>query len=149
MSALRTLNPIAASKARGDGHENGRCRDTTCLTVDEKTPLEEVAHLLEIRHIRRVPRLRGDRIVGVVCRADLALALAIASLEPNPQQVVSNREIRAMLMGKIASPSWVFSRRNVIAHTGFVHLLGYYVWSPEQVKAMRVAAEGIPSVRAG
>ncbi|CAB3804777.1 hypothetical protein LMG28688_06068 [Paraburkholderia caffeinitolerans] len=118
------------------------------VTVGEATPLDEVADLLEIHHVRRVPVMRGDRVVGIVSRANLVQALAIAPLEPNMQQAVSDREIRAMLMGEIAGRNWALSGRNIIVQNGIVHLFGYYVWSPAQLQALRVAAEGIPGVKA-
>ncbi|WP_434666931.1 CBS domain-containing protein [Paraburkholderia sp. A3BS-1L] len=118
------------------------------VTVDEATPLDEVASLLEIHHIRRVPVMRGDEVVGIVSRANLVQALSIAPLEPNTLQAVSDREIRAMLMGEIASHNWALSGRNIIVRNGVVHLFGYYVWSPAQVQALRVAAESVPGVKA-
>lgn len=117
------------------------------VTVDEMTPLDEVANLLEAHHIRRVPVMRGDQVVGILSRANLVQALAIAPHEPNTLQAVSDREIRAMLMGEIAGRNWALSGRNIIVQNSVVHLFGYYV-SPDQVQAMRVAAGGIPGVRA-
>lgn len=46
------------------------------VTVEEATPLPEVARLLERHGIKRVPVLRDGRIVGIVSRADLIRALA-------------------------------------------------------------------------
>ena len=41
------------------------------VTVDEDTPVSEIAKTLEIRRIKRVPVLRDGKIVGIVSRADL------------------------------------------------------------------------------
>lgn len=41
------------------------------VTVEEETPLPEVARLLEEHRIKRVPVLRQGKLVGVVSRADL------------------------------------------------------------------------------
>ena len=43
-------------------------------TVEEETPLPEVARLLEERRIKRVPVLRQGKLVGIVSRADLVRA---------------------------------------------------------------------------
>lgn len=118
------------------------------VTVDETTPLDEVANKLAIHHIRRVPVMRGEQVVGIISRANLVQALAVAPREPDILQAVSDREIRAMLMGEIAGRSWAMSGCNIIVQNGVVHLFGYYVWFPDQVQAMRVAAESIPGVRA-
>ncbi|MFO1048316.1 MAG: CBS domain-containing protein [Geminicoccaceae bacterium] len=45
------------------------------VTVEEATPLPEVARLLEQRGIKRVPVLRDGRVVGIVSRADLIKAM--------------------------------------------------------------------------
>jgi CBS domain-containing protein len=45
------------------------------VTVEETTPLPEVARLLEERRIKRVPVLRQGKLVGIVSRADLVRAL--------------------------------------------------------------------------
>ncbi len=116
------------------------------ITVDETTPLDQLANLLETHHIRRVPVLRGDQVVGIVSRANLVQALALSSRESSRQEAVSDREIRAMLMGETAGRQWAFPGHNVTVQDGIVHLWGYYAWSPQQVQAMRVAAEAIPGV---
>ena len=45
-------------------------------TVDEDTPIEDVARLLETHRIKRVPVVRSGRVVGIISRADLLRALA-------------------------------------------------------------------------
>jgi CBS domain-containing protein len=46
------------------------------VTVGEDTEISEVARLLTTHRIKRVPVLRGGRIVGIISRADLVRALA-------------------------------------------------------------------------
>lgn len=46
------------------------------LTVNEETPVEAIASLLSLHRIKRVPVVRGNRLVGIVSRADLVAALA-------------------------------------------------------------------------
>ncbi len=46
------------------------------VTVDEDTPLHEIAALLEERRIKRVPVVRDGRLVGIVSRANLLHGLA-------------------------------------------------------------------------
>jgi CBS domain-containing protein len=47
------------------------------ISVSPDTTVEEVAHLLAIRHIRRVPVIEGDRLVGIVSRSDLVRQIAM------------------------------------------------------------------------
>src|SRR6202140_2919617 len=41
------------------------------LTVREDTALEEIVRLMERNHVKRLPVMRGDKIVGIVSRANL------------------------------------------------------------------------------
>ncbi|MBV8452427.1 MAG: CBS domain-containing protein, partial [Deltaproteobacteria bacterium] len=40
------------------------------FTVDENTPVNEIAELLSRQNIKRVPVLRDGRLVGIVSRAN-------------------------------------------------------------------------------
>lgn len=46
------------------------------VSVSEETSLETVAQLMAQRRIKRVPVVRGQRVVGIVSRADIVRALA-------------------------------------------------------------------------
>lgn len=47
------------------------------ISITPETNIEEVAHLLANRHIRRVPVLDGGRLVGIVSRSDLVQQIAM------------------------------------------------------------------------
>ena len=49
------------------------------ISVEEKTPVAEVAQLLGCRRIRQAPVMRGGRLVGMVSRRDIVRAIARAS----------------------------------------------------------------------
>lgn len=48
-------------------------------SVNENTPLEGVAHLMGRHDIKRVPVVRGGKVVGIIARADLVRALVRAA----------------------------------------------------------------------
>jgi len=54
----------------------------TCqlVTVEEDTPVSEIAALLTQRRIKRVPVVQGGRVVGIVSRADIVQAVALGHL---------------------------------------------------------------------
>jgi CBS domain containing-hemolysin-like protein len=116
------------------------------ISVNETTPLSEVANLMETKRIKRLPVLRDGRVVGIVSRANLVQALASVPEEPAPEVSPSDREIRAMLMGELSGHPWAFAGRNIVVRDGVVHLWGV-IWSTDAVQAMRVAAQGIPGVK--
>jgi CBS domain-containing protein len=45
-------------------------------TIVEETPLDEIVALMEHKRIKRLPVMRGDKMVGIVSRANLVQALA-------------------------------------------------------------------------
>jgi CBS domain-containing protein len=48
---------------------------TTVITASEDTPIPELADLMTRHRIKRVPIMRGDRLVGVVSRSDIVRTL--------------------------------------------------------------------------
>lgn len=47
------------------------------ISVKEETPVEEIAQLMTVHKIKRLPVMRGDQVVGVVSRADIVSAIAL------------------------------------------------------------------------
>ena len=45
------------------------------ITVDEKTPIDEIATIMEQKKIYTIPVMDGDRLVGVVGKGDLLRSL--------------------------------------------------------------------------
>src|SRR5262245_51233763 len=52
------------------------------VSVSDTTELAEIANLLETKRIKRVPVVRDRKLVGIVSRANLVRALAIAKSAP-------------------------------------------------------------------
>ena len=50
-------------------------------TIVEETPLDEIVALMEQKRIKRLPVMRGDKMVGIVSRANLVQALASLARE--------------------------------------------------------------------
>ena len=46
------------------------------VSVREETPVEEIAQILTLNRFKRVPVLRGERVVGIVSRADIVRMMA-------------------------------------------------------------------------
>ena len=46
------------------------------ISVDETTPVDAIAQLLTGNRIKRVPVVKGDRVVGIVSRADIVRTMA-------------------------------------------------------------------------
>jgi CBS domain-containing protein len=47
------------------------------ISVNEETPVEAIAQLMTTHGIKRLPVMRGDKVVGIVSRADIVSAIAL------------------------------------------------------------------------
>lgn len=74
------------------GHTVADIMSRGVISVTEDTDVEEVSHLLTNRRIRRVPVLRGDRLVGIVSRSDLIKQIAMRWVCPVCGEVVRGPE---------------------------------------------------------
>ena len=115
------------------------------ISVEEDTPASEIAGILEENRVKRVPVVRGDRLVGIVSRADIIRALAVQHIPivTRPEGDLALRQTVLEVIGKseVATGSYV----NVLVKDGVVHLWGL-ANSPEQKTALHVAVEEIPEV---
>lgn len=117
------------------------------VTATPDTPLWAVANLLEKNAIKRVPIVQDGKVVGIVSRANLLQALASFSKRESatPEDDV---KIRERVLTQLKAEPWTTpSLINVIVQDGTVELWGV-VDSASEKKAVRVAAEVTPGVRA-
>lgn len=47
------------------------------ISVNEETPVGEIAQIMTADRINRLPVMRGDKLVGIVSRADIVNAIAM------------------------------------------------------------------------
>jgi len=116
------------------------------ITATPDVPLHELATLLEKNSIKRVPIVKDGQLVGIVTRANLVQA--VASARKILDISLSDTAIRAKLLAHLKSQPWAHtSLMNVTVTDGVVDLWGV-TYSETEKKAIRVAAESIPGVRA-
>ncbi len=116
------------------------------ITASPETPLHEIASLLEKHAIKRVPIVEDGRLVGLVSRANLLHA--IVSAGKALEIPLSDSAIRDRLLAHLRAQSWAHTGLlNVTVNNGVVDLWGI-VNSDSERKAIRVAAETAPGVRA-
>ncbi len=63
--------------AKPDARDAADAMTRNVISVMEDTPLDDVRFLLVQRKIKRVPVLRGQKLVGIVSRADLVREIAL------------------------------------------------------------------------
>ena len=132
-------------KARSQRVEDVMTRDL--VTVDEETPVAEIARTLEKRRIKRVPVLRDGKIVGIVSRADLIRALAMATDGRLPSPTASDETLRRKVAAAVSEvPGVSVNLINFVVENGNVSVWG--VADSDFVEnAVRVAAENVEGVR--
>jgi CBS domain-containing protein len=116
------------------------------VTISEDTPVEEVVRLMEERRIKRLPVMRGTKVVGIVSRANLLHALASVGREATPP-AKDDRAIRERVLAELAKQPWApRDLIDVTVRNAVVELWGV-VTADHQREAAAVAAEKVPGVK--
>jgi CBS domain-containing protein len=120
----------------------------TCevITAAPDTPLNDVAVLLESKRIKRVPILEKGQLIGIVSRANIIQAVAATPIQLEVR--LPDTTIRDEILSKLRSQPWAHTGLlNITVHDGIVDLWGM-TYSEVERRAVRVAAETTPGVRA-
>ena len=116
------------------------------ITAETDTPLQEIAEILAKYTIKRVPIVRDGRLVGIVSRANLVQAIATSGSDLDVP--LSDTTIREQLLTHLNKEDWAHTALlNVTVNGGVVDLWGF-IESDTERKAIRIAAEATPGVRA-
>jgi CBS domain-containing protein len=116
------------------------------VSVTESTPLDEVVTVMEKQRIRRVPVVRGNKLVGIISRADLLRALLL-KLQGEREVAATDATIEKTLLASLAGLSWsAASNVGVTVKDGIVTLNGF-VYDERARSALRVAAENTDGVK--
>lgn len=115
-------------------------------TVTEDASLEQVVHLMERHRVKRIPVVRGDKLVGIVTRKNLMRALASFALSAQPV-AAGDAGIRERLLAELRKQSWApVGLIDVAVKDGVVKLSGALTDERER-QAIRIAAENIQGVK--
>jgi CBS domain-containing protein len=139
---------LADEYTRSHGRKVNDVMSSDPITVNEDAPLDEIVMLMEKRQIKRIPVMRGERVVGIVTRANLVRAIAGAVAQAQPGGATGDADIRNLLMTELAKQPWAPAALiNPIVKDGVVELWGTITDDRER-QAVKVAAENIPGVKA-
>jgi CBS domain-containing protein len=133
--------------ARSHGRTVGDVMATDVASVAPETRLADVVALMDERRVKRVPVVDDGRVVGIVSRADLMVALAHMLREPKSASA-SDETIRDALIKEMRRQTWCpLHTVRVGVRNGSVELRGE-IFDERQRRALRVLAEGCAGVRA-
>ena len=141
---------LGPGKAASDFvHERGRkvgeIMTLDPCTVTEDATLEDVVRLMEQNKVKRLPVMRGDRLVGIVTRSNLLQAVAELAREV-PDPTADDDHIRNHIITSIEKTDWGPFGLGVIVRNGNVHLSGV-ITNERSRQAAIVAAENVSGVR--
>ena len=89
-----------------------------------ETSLDQIVTLMEQKRIKRLPVMRGDKMIGIVSRANLVQALATLARETADTHP-SDATLRELVVAAIDKQPWSpGSLINVIVRDGVVELWG-------------------------
>jgi CBS domain-containing protein len=138
--------PVQYVKSHGGCARYVMTRDV--VFVAEHTRLSKIADLFDVHGIGRVPVVAGNRVMGIVTRADLLKTIAASKPAGSDRRVDSDESIRDRLMAELARQKWwnagwsrVSVKDGVVSFEGMVE-------TEARRLAARVAAETIEGVKA-
>lgn len=148
LELLHSGDSRAADYVKTHGRRAGEVMTRKVVTVGEDASVAQIARILASHRFRRVPVMRGERLVGIISRANLMQALASRMAPPAEPVGEDDRRIRDALLAEIARQSWAApGDASITVSHGVVHLWGS-VASEARHQALVVAAENIPGVTA-
>ena len=138
---------LASEYVRTHGRKVEDIMTRETVSVAPETPLDEIVEMMERHRIKRVPVLEGEKLVGIVSRADFLRALA-RRLKEQSGAAPGDADIRERILAELAKVSWVpRDGVGITVDNGVVDLNGVILEEKER-EALRVAAETVPGVRA-
>jgi CBS domain-containing protein len=116
-------------------------------TVTEDASLDDIVQQMERYQIKRLPVVRGGKLVGIVTRANLLRALASVVGETKPVAAADDASIRARIYAELQKQPWApVNMLDIVVRDGVAHLWGV-VLDERQREAIHVVAENTSGVK--
>ena len=148
LDTIGSEEELARNYVKSHGRTAGDVMTREVVSVSDTTELADIANLLEMKRIKRVPVVRDGKLVGIVSRANLVRALAAAGSRLTADTATDDRTIRQKLLAELQGQEWVHTwAADIIVRDGIVHIWVSDDRPEEERRALRVAAENIPGVR--
>lgn len=148
---LRRSELGASSPAEARGYVKGHSwkvadlMTSDVIVADGDTPIAQIAALMQEHGIKRIPIMAGQRLVGVVSRADLLRVFVAAKFDD--ATAAGDDAIRRSILTRLRDDVGVKGDTlTLTVSDGLVHFSGT-VGSQTERDALRVVAEGVRGVK--
>jgi CBS domain-containing protein len=145
LAFLAGADCAALDYARQHGRKVAEIMTSKPLTIEPDTALVEIAHVMEVRKIRRLPVMQGDRVVGIVTQSDFLPAVARLA-QHVPTASGNDEQIRNAVIAALDKAPWAPCALNVSVTDGVVSLRGV-VRGDQARQAAIVAAENVDGAK--
>jgi CBS-domain-containing membrane protein len=115
----------AAIYAHTHGSRVSEVMSTDVATIEDNADLNQAIDIMETRHVKRLPVVRGGKMIGIVARVDIVRALA-NSLRLSPgEKHVTDAEIKRDIEAELHAQTWApIASLDVRVKDGRVVILG-------------------------
>lgn len=145
LTLLLGAGEAASEYVKVQGRRVGEIMTTEPVTATEDMPLDEIVRVMEEKHVKRLPVMRDNRLVGIVSRANLLQAVAdLARYVPDP--TADDDHIRVRIFAAMDKHDWTPFGLKVTVRDGVVHLSGV-ITAEASRRAAIVAAENVEGVK--
>ena len=145
LELMTSSNRLAADYTRTHGIRASEVMTRDVVTVIDTTSMADIAQLLAAKRIKRVPVMRGDKLVGIVSRSNLLQAVASLAREI-PDPTADDDHIRNRIIDALEKNTWCPFGLSVTVRDGIVHLSGV-ITDARSRQAAVVAAENVTGVK--
>lgn len=145
LTLVASRESLAADYVKQHGVRATDVMTPRVISVQEDTPVAEIATLLDRKRIKRVPVLRGTKLVGIVSRANLIQALANGAMSSRAI-IVDDRTIETYIRDAMRREPWTESTTISVAVSDGMVIYRGIVRAENQRRALRVLAENAPGV---
>jgi CBS domain-containing protein len=146
LELFSSTRDLAGTFVKEHGRVVADVMTSSVISVEEQTPVADIAEVMEKAGIKRVPVVRAGQIVGIVSRANLIRALASVPVAAPAGESVSDREIAEAIVAALRDKRWALAKENVIVKDGVAHLWGV-IQSEEEERALCIAALEVKGVK--
>jgi CBS domain-containing protein len=133
--------------ARAHAKHVDQIMSTNVATIEEDASLGDAVALMEKRRVKRLPVVTGDKVVGMIARADFVHALALFVRQPYEEGLVGDVEIKRRIEAEMRAQLWApIASVDVAVKNGVVNLRGVLTDERER-NAIHALVENVEGVR--